>query len=312
MNEELYKKHRPQSFKQLVGQDKALRPLIELGRKGRTPHALLLTGPSGCGKTTVARILRKRLKCSDHDFAELNTADFRGIDMVRDIRTRMNLSPIGGKSRVWLVDECHKLTPDAQHAFLKMLEDTPKHVYFILATTDPQKLLPTIRTRCTQVDLKPLNRKDMEQLLTTVWEKEGVRGIVDVMEKIIELAEGSPRKALVLLNQVIGLEGEEEQLDALAASTGQDKAVQLARLLIKPNVRWPEVAKMLKSLRAVEEDPEGLRLLVLAYCNSVLLGGGGLAKRAFCIMDCFSENFYSSKWSGLSMACYEAVVGPSD
>ncbi len=312
MTDELYKKHRPRSFKQMIGQRDALRPLVELGRQGKVPHALLLTGPSGCGKTTVARILRVRLKCSDHDFSELNTADFRGIDMVRDVRARMGLSPVGGESRVWLIDEVHMLTREAQNALLKMLEDTPRHVYFILATTDPQKLLPTIRNRCTQVDLKPLNRTDMEVLLTTVWEKEGVRGTVDVMEKIIELAEGSPRKALVLLNQVIGLEGEEEQLKALSSASGEEKAIQLARLLVKPGVRWPEIAKLLKALRAAEEDPEGLRLLVLAYCNTILLGGGKLALRAYFIMECFSENFWNTKWSGLSMACYEVVVGTKD
>lgn len=306
---ELYKKYRPISFKEVVGQDAALRPLIELGRKNALPHAILLTGPSGTGKTTVARILRNKLKCSDMDFSEVNAAQERGIDLVRSIERRASLRPIDGECRIWLCDESHAMTSSAQGAFLKLLEDTPPHVYFFLATTDPQKLLATIRTRCTRIDLKPLKASEMIGLLKRVVEAEETTVAEDVLDKIVEYSDGSARKALVLLNQVIGMEDEEKALAAVSASVGEAQGIELARLLIKPRVRWPEVAAKLKELKTAEEDPEGLRYLILAYCNTVLLGGGALAKTAHQVMVCFERNFWDTKWAGLSIACWDAVCG---
>ena len=159
MSKELYKKHRPKNLKRVFGQSVAIGTLKPLIEAKQVPHSLLLTGPSGCGKTTLARILVKELKCAKADFMEVNCADFRGIDTVRDIRTRMMQAPIGGDCRVWLIDEAHMLTSAAQTAFLKMLEDTPDHIYFFLATTHPQKLLKTIKTRCTEIKLKEMTAK---------------------------------------------------------------------------------------------------------------------------------------------------------
>ena len=212
---ELYKKHRPKNFEDLIGQTTAVRLLSKKMKSNNLPHTVLLTGPSGCGKTTVARILKRLLKCSKGDYKEINTADHRGIEDIREVNRRMRQAPIDGDCRIWLIDEAHKLTNDAQNAFLKMLEDTPKHVYFILATTHPQKLIKTIRTRSTQIDLKSLSNKDLEKLLLSISEKEKFNLPEDVLEKIIENSDGSARKALVLLDQVIELD-EEEMIDAIA------------------------------------------------------------------------------------------------
>jgi len=102
---ELYKKHRPMTFKRIVGNTTVTEQLVSMTRQSQFPHASLFSGPSGCGKTTLARIMRNKLDCGDPDFAEVNCADFRGIDMVRDIRSRMNLAPMSGECRVWLIDE---------------------------------------------------------------------------------------------------------------------------------------------------------------------------------------------------------------
>ncbi len=303
---ELYKQYRPQKFSEIVGQDDAIRVLNDFGRRKAMPHTILLSGPSGCGKTTIARILRKKLHCSDVDFRELNCADFRGIDMVRDIRSRVSLAPIGGKCRIWLIDECARLTTDAQNAFLKILEDTPSHVYFFLATTEPQKLLKTIRTRATDIRVSLLRRTEMEKLLRTILEKEGTTISDEPIDRIIEVAEGSPRKGLVLLGSVIGLENEDEQLAAIRAGDVKGQAIMIARALIKPGVGWPEVANI---LREIDEEPESLRWMILSYCTTVLLSGGKLADRAYQIVDVFRDNFYDSKRAGLVAACWEVVCG---
>lgn len=300
---ELYKKHRPTKLSDLVGQDDAVKMLRQMGKTHSIPHCLLLTGPSGCGKTTIARILKRLLECSDADFSEINIADLRGIDMVRDIRSRMVLAPIGGKARIWLLDEVARATTDAQNAFLKMLEDTPSHVYFFLATTEPQKLLGTIKTRATEIKVKALKDKDMEFLLDSIAEKEQFSLSGDVRDKIVESAEGSPRKALVLLNQVVGLATEEDQLAVVSAGVASSQSIELCRMLLGGKARWPEVAKVLKSL---EEEPESLRRMVLGYASAVLLNSSNA--RAYDIICSFEKNYFDSGKAGLAASCFELIV----
>jgi len=303
---ELYKKHRPTRFAELFGQDGAVNSLVDLGKRHAIPHCLLLSGPSGCGKTTIARILKEKLGCSDFDFVELNIADLRGIDVIRSIREQMNRAAIGGKNRLWLLDEVARATKDSQNALLKILEDTPGHVYFILCTTEPQQLLETIRTRATEIKVKSLKDGDMRELLKSISAKEEFELDEEVMDKIVSCADGSPRKALVLLNQILGLPKTEEQLAAVSAGQSTAEAIELARTLMKPKVSWPAVAKILKTL---EDDPESLRRMILGYCTAVMLGGGTSGDRAYRIITCFERNFYDSGKAGLCASCWEVVVG---
>lgn len=304
---EYYKRFRPKTLKGVVGQEGAIASLQRFIDKGSVPHCILLTGPSGCGKTTIGRILKTHLNCGDADFLEINSADFKGIDTIREIRRSVNLSPISGDCRIWLIDESHKLTNDAQNALLKILEDTPSHAYFMLATTDPQKLIKTIHTRASEVKLQALGPAALKRVLQRVIDKEGLTVTETVMDEIVDAADGSARKALVILEQVGGLGTETEQVQAVqATSLNKDAAITLARALMNPRVNWKEVAPLLKELK---DEPEGIRYLVLGYCRSVLLGGGPLAARAYMIIDIFSRNFYDSKQAGLAAACWEVVQG---
>jgi DNA polymerase-3 subunit gamma/tau len=308
MSEELYRKHRPTEFEQMVGQKEAVKMLLDFGKRKAVPHFLMFTGPSGCGKTTMARILRMKMKCGDSDYQELNTADFRGIDMVREIRARMNLAPMSGKVRMWLVDEAHKLTGDAQNAFLKMLEDPPSHVYFMLATTEPNRLLQTIRTRATEIKMKPLKMADMAELLDrTAKDEVGSKLVEEVRDKIIDLADGSPRKALVLFNQIMGEDDEEGALAALAGGVAEREGIDLARMLLYPKTSWPDVAKLLKVIPDLETAAEGIRRLVLAYMSTVALGGGKGSEKAIDVIDCFSKPYYDTGKAGLILSCWDAT-----
>lgn len=306
MSEELFKKHRPTKFSELLGQPDAVRTLVDLGKRGAVPHCLLFTGPSGTGKTTAARIMRVKLGCGDADYFEMNIADFRGIDMVRELRQRMNLAPMSGKCRIWLLDECAKLTGDAQDALLKILEDTPSHVYFFLATTDPQKLKSTIKTRATEIKMKGLTTADLTKLVNETAQKESVNLDDEVVEKLAASADGSARKLMVLLNAVIGLKDKEEQLSAITAGDYQAEAINLARALINPKTKFSEVAKMLKAL---EDEPEGVRRMILGYARSCMLSNPGMAARAAEMIRCFQFPYYDSGAAGLALSCYNLLEG---
>lgn len=310
---ELYKTYRPRNLKVVEGQAGAVASISKMMELNSVPHAVLLTGPSGCGKTTIARILKQHLECGDNDFTELNCADFRGIDMVRDLRRTMNLAPITGKTRLWLIDEAHKLTNDAQTALLKMLEDTPSHAYFVLCTTDPQKLIKTIHTRCSEIKLSSLSADSLRKVLQRVITKAGLTVEEQVVEEIIEAADSSARKALVILEQVGSLDGAEAQLAAIRTTTiNKDLAIDLARLLVTNwNANWGEAAKILRGLK--DEDAEGVRYCILGYARACMVGSEGkapnpkLGARAYFVIDIFSRNFYDSKQAGLAAACWEVI-----
>jgi len=309
MTEELYKKHRPSTMRQVIGQDDVVRQLVDWGKRQVIPHCLLLTGPSGVGKTTMARILRKKMGCGDVDYMEVNAADARGIDMVRGIRDKQLLSAMSGKCRFWTIDEAAQLTNEAQNAFLKLLEDTPKHVYFVLSTTDPQKLLKTVITRATELKFRLLGAKELQEVVETVLEKENAKALSDdVLDRLVDIADGSARKILVLLHAIIGLKNEEEQLAAIDKGDYKAKAIELARAMMKSGTTWREVAKILKT---VDEDPESLRRMMLGYCRSVLLGGGKGSQRAAMVIDRFQDAMYESGAAGLALACYD-IVCPGD
>ena len=309
---ELYKKHRPVKLSQLVGQDEAIETLKQLARgKSGIPHFLLMSGPAGCGKTTLARILRHKLKCSDRDFRELNCADFRGIDVVRDIRSSMMMAPMEGETRVWLIDEAGKLTNDAQTAFLKMLEDTPSHVYFMMCTTEPQKLLKTVKSRATEIVVKAVRVDKLQSLIHRVFELEtdGANLSEEVIEKIAEEADGSPRKALVLLNQVMGIDGEDKQLAAISGGIASHEAIELARALMNPRTSWSTMAGLLGGIEGLEQQAEGIRRLLLGYMATVAVKNAKQAGRACDVIGAFEKPFYDTGKAGLILACWDAVHG---
>lgn len=311
MKTELYKKHRPKELWEVIGQTTTTQ-IDKMLKNKKFPHASLFAGPSGCGKTTLARIIKDKLNCSDSDFNEVNCADFRGIDFVREIRTSMNLAPLGGSVRVWLIDEAHQLSSQAQNAFLKILEDTPQHVYFILATTEPQKLLKTIRTRCTTFTVQALNFDESETLIKTICQKEEIELEEEVIENLIKLGEGSARQILVLMDSIISIDDPEEQLQLLFKSDTKREAIEICRALFKPKPIWGEVAAVLKS---VNEEPESLRWMILSYANSILMkqkNKNGKSIRAYEVIDSFKTNFYDSKKAGLTAACFEVVFADSE
>lgn len=304
---ELYKTYRPKDFEDVIGQEEIVQSLKKKIAQNEVPHTMLFSGSKGVGKTTVGRILRKKLKCSKWDFVEQNCADKRGIDSIRDIERTMNLSPMKGAVKMWLLDEGHMLTSESQDAALKMFEDTPPHVYFIICTTDAQKIKATIRSRCTEYAFRPFGSKDLRTLLDKICKAEKLEITDDVADKIISYADNSARNALVLLNKIKTAETEEEQLAEITKATGEMGGFQIAQTLFNPRAKWPDMVKVLKATE--KEEPELMRWIIIGYAKSVLLGGGNMASLAYKVIQVFRDNWWDCKAAGLVACCYEIMVG---
>ena len=301
----LYLKYRPKTLKEFQGNTSMIESLETVLSKPieELPHAFLFTGNSGCGKTTLARIVSTHLNCSDYDFKESNSADFTGIDFVRSIIRNMMLKPLKGGVRVWLIDECHQLSKDAQSALLKALEDTPAHVYFILATTDPQKLLKTIQNRCMTFNVQSLPDNQMLRLFKNVLRQEKKTLSDNILDSIIQNSLGSPRAGLVILDKVIDLPEDKiiKVIDEVARQ--ENETIELCCALIGKS-NWKKVSEILKGLS--EQEPESVRRAVLRYFSVVLLNQGSM--QAFEVMECFKNNYYDNARAGLILSCYEACL----
>src|SRR3989304_4219041 len=170
----LYRKYRPQKFSDIIGQNHIVRVLEGAIKLGNISHAYLFSGPRGTGKTSVARILSREIGTSSNDLVEMDAASNRGIDDVREIRESVNTLPFESRYKVYIIDEVHMLTRDAWNAFLKTLEEPPRHVVFVLATTELEKVPETVISRCQTFSFKQPNQATLKDFALSVAEKEGV------------------------------------------------------------------------------------------------------------------------------------------
>ena len=305
----LYLKYRPSSLDEFYGNVSLVSTLKGMLKDmEKMPHSFLFHGPTGCGKTTLARIVASELGCAENNIVEIDTAQFRGIDTVRDLRKNCQFTPLGGGVRVYIIDEVHKMTGDAQNAFLKILEDTPSHIYFILCTTDPQSLLPTIKGRCSQFQVAQLTDTQMEKLLLEVTEKEGEPDFGnkygEVLTQIIQDSQGHPRNALQILDQVLATPPKRRLKIAQQAAVEQSESIALCRALIKGE-SWAKVNTILKGLKG--QDAEGIRRVVIGYASSVLLSSDN--ERAGLILECFSEPTYNMGFPQIVLNAYQVIKG---
>ena len=298
----LYLKYRPDDFVGIFGNASLLSVLGGMVEENKVPHSILLTGPTGCGKTTIARILAEKIGAVGSDIREIDSADFRGIDTIREMRKQTQFRPMESDSRVWIIDECHKLTNDAQNALLKILEDTPAHVYFVLCTTDPQKLLPTVKGRCSTFQVSLLNDVEMMRLLRFVTKSEGETVQKIVYESIIRDSLGHPRNALQILEQVLSV-GQDLRLEtAQKSAEEQSQSIELCRALIG-RASWKKVAGILNGLK--DQDAEGIRRHILGYCQAILLKESN--DQAALIIEELYEPLYNVGFPGLVYSCYSIL-----
>lgn len=302
----LHTKYRPKTLDEIVGNKTTVNSLqLLISQDQGRPHAIAFYGPSGCGKTTLARIFAGGIGCHSRDFYEINAADARGIDTIRGIAEGCRFAPLSGEVKVYLLDECHRITADGANALLKLLEDTPSHVYFVLCTTEYRNLLNTIRTRVTPFEVFPLNRADMSKLINRVLEGEGVTFPSNIINELIRSANGSPRQALVLLGKVIDITDDNEVLQAIKEVTvNEADLIDFCKALIKPSGKkftdWKSV------LEEAAKDPENSRITIASYLSAVLLNTGD--QHIADVLYLFSENMYYGGRAAFISACYLAYT----
>jgi DNA polymerase-3 subunit gamma/tau len=290
----LYRRHRPGSFDEVVGQTHVVRTLRNAVEQGKVHHAYLFIGSRGTGKTSMAKILARSLNCerggptvtpcgecescvtiasgTSMDVIEMDAASNRSVDDVRDLRERVAYAPSGGHWKVYILDEAHMLTKEAWNAFLKTLEEPPPRTVFVLATTEAHKVMPTIADRCQRFDFQRPSLEQISEVLDRVAAQEGIKVDQGAVAMIARSAQGSFRDALGTLDQLVAFGGNDVGLDEVLEMLGAADADLLFEAVDSVTVSDPKavllgVEKMARSGR----DPSQFARDLLAHLRHLLV-----------------------------------------
>ncbi len=250
MQEALYRKYRPSSLEELVGQPDAVQLISEQIKNSNLSHAYLFSGPRGVGKTSLARIIATTIGCDPvFDITEIDAASHNKVDDVRELNDSVNfIASSPGKKRVFILDEVHMLSNAASNAFLKTLEEPPEHVIFILATTEPDRVIETIKSRTTQIAFKRIKNTDIITSLEKISKAEKIKLSKDVLEYIANQSDGSLRDAINLFEQTFSTFGNKATMEQLYSILGKVTITDLLQILEAMGTQ--DTATVLKVLRA--------------------------------------------------------------
>ncbi|MBZ1356259.1 MAG: DNA polymerase III subunit gamma/tau [Candidatus Nealsonbacteria bacterium] len=291
-----YRKYRPKSFSEVVGQEYIIKTITNAISSEKVSHAYLFCGPKGSGKTTVARLLAKAVNCEDMtgfepcnkcancieisrgasmDLLEIDAASHRGIDDIRELKEGIRFAPTRSKKKVYIIDESHQLTKEASNALLKMLEEAPDHVVFILATTEAHKMIPTIISRCQRFDFRKLILPEIVKRLEILAKKEKIKISNDALRLIASNSEGALRDAESLLGQIssffIGsdVEIKGEDIEGLLGLVDTGLVSGITDLIIEKKAK--EALNYINDLLDKGKDPQEFLKALINYLRKALV-----------------------------------------
>jgi len=296
----LYRKWRSQNFDEVLGQEHVTRTLKNAVSQGRIAHAYLFAGPRGTGKTSTARILAKALNCekgptpdpclkcsncerikegNSLDVLEIDAASNRGIDEIRELRERVRFAPVEGRYKVYIVDEVHMLTPEAFNALLKTLEEPPEHVVFILCTTEPQKLPPTILSRCQRFDFRRIPSSLLKERFAQIVEAEGGKIQEEALDIVVQAASGSFRDGEAILEQLLSYTGGRIGISDVRELLGLTEDEWLEKLIVALfDGNYKEIFEVIDSLISLGKDPRNISRDLIQYLRQLLaVSVGGIS-----------------------------------
>ena len=273
MSEVLYRKYRPKEFKDVLGQEHIINALLGALKQGNIAHAYLFSGSRGTGKTSVARILAKEIKCSSNDLYEIDAASNRGIDDIRELREAVMILPFDSPYKVYIIDEVHMLTKEAFNALLKTLEEPPKYVIFMLATTEIEKLPDTIISRCQTFLFKKPSLKILKDVIVEIAKKEGFTLEPSAADTIALLGDGSFRDAQGILQKILfSSDDKKVSLNEVEKIAGAPKSIFVNDIISA--IAQGELEKGLRVVNMAVEENIDMKIflkMILHKIRSILL-----------------------------------------
>jgi len=299
----LYRKYRPKIFAEVMGQEHTIRILTNALLFNKVSHAYLFAGPRGTGKTSIARLLAKAVNCEKLptancqsltnyepcnqcfscleinqgtaiDLIEIDAASNRGIDEMRELREGIKFVPMKSKYKVFIIDECHQLTKEAANALLKILEEPPSHAIFILATTEPQKMITTIISRCQRFDFRRLKAKEINETLEKILKQEKIDFETEALHLIAQVSCGSLRDAETLLDQAISFSGakgliKKEIVEKILGITGKEVIFEFLNYVFQKQTK--EAIEFLEEIIYKGIDLQEFTKTLIVYLREFLL-----------------------------------------
>lgn len=272
-HQSLYRKYRPASFSEVVGQDHVTSVLTEQVKAGKVPHAFLFSGSRGLGKTSIARIFARELGTSSKDIYEIDAASNNSVEDIRSLTENVHTLPFESPYKVYILDEVHMLSKSAWNAFLKTLEEPPAHTIFIMATTELEKVPETVRSRCQVFELKRPTRKVLAEHVATIASKEKRKMEAGAVELVALLAEGSYRDALSTLEKILSLSDAtaitREEVEKITGAPKYAYIASLTEALAKNDVQ--QALTTLSEIERADIDFSLFLTLLLEHVRSILL-----------------------------------------